>query len=118
MDGLIIPGMGDLTREVMAELSKGRLAKLVMAERVQRRAAAAAGERRTLRHGEVQMQVHPQFFHYWGQRLGYDCWEDPQFVREFLRDNPEARVKSRPRNLTVAVPAFAGNKRFSKRYAA
>jgi hypothetical protein len=33
-------------------------------------------------------------FHFWGQKLGYKCWEDKGFMDEFLRDNPECRVNS------------------------
>jgi len=57
--------------------------------------------------GELRSQVHAASFHYWGQRLGYQCWNDPQFCREYLRDNEYARVKSRPRNPTVSMAARA-----------
>jgi len=33
-------------------------------------------------------------FHFWGQKLGYGCWNDKEFMDEFLRDNPELRVNS------------------------
>lgn len=71
--------------------------------------------------GEVAMQIHPFSYHYWGNRLGYQCWEDAQFKREYLRDVPEARVKSTAANPTVIVQgsgglAAAGKKRFSKAY--
>lgn len=33
-------------------------------------------------------------FHFWGKKLGYDCWNDKEFMAEFLRDNPECRVNS------------------------
>lgn len=40
-------------------------------------------------------EITPDAFHYWGQRFGsYDCWRDKGFMREFLRDNPAARLKS------------------------
>ena len=80
------------------------------------------GERRFLQAGdiggEVGLMIHPEVFHYWGQRLGYGCWNDKQFVHEFLRDNPEARVKNRNPNPTVAVAGLStvGNKRFTKSY--
>lgn len=111
---LVIPGYGDMTKAVMDELTRGHLAKLYMAERVQRRAAATLGERRTLSAGEVTMQVHPKFYHYWGQRLGYECWEDKQFVREFLRDNPEARVTSKAANPSILVSGWQPNASRSK----
>lgn len=71
--------------------------------------------------GEVAMQIHPFSYHYWGNRLGYQCWEDNQFKREYLRDVPEARVRSHAVNPTLIVQgrgglASAGAKRFSKTY--
>jgi len=33
-------------------------------------------------------------YHFWGQKLGYACWNDKAFMDEFLRDNPELRVNS------------------------
>lgn len=89
-------------------------------------AAKEGGERRMLRSsdgngGEVSMMVDPYSYHYWGQRLGYDCWSDAEFCREFLRDNPEARVRSRPDAPTVLVSgqgglATTGTRRFHKAY--
>ncbi len=70
--------------------------KLRKAENLQVKAAAATGRRRFFGdQGEVAFQIRPEFFHYWGQRLGYEAWKDPQFVKEFLRDNPQCRVDSR-----------------------
>lgn len=69
--------------------------------------------------GELAMQIHPESYHYWGQRLGYQCWSDPTFCKEYLRDNPYARVKSRARNLSLTVPGLKpATKRFSKTYPA
>jgi hypothetical protein len=91
-----------------------------------RESAATQGERRCLRFsdgngGEVRMMVHPMSYHYWGNRLGYQCWEDAQFCREYLRDNEEARVRNVADNPTVIVQglgglASTGKKRFSKTY--
>ena len=71
--------------------------------------------------GETQIQVHPESFHYWGQRLGYQCWSDPQFTHEYLRDNQYARVKNRARETTLLVNGTGGitagvSKRFTKRW--
>lgn len=74
---------------------------LVQAEQEQALAAKAGGERLNMKHGQMAFQIHPQFYHYWGQRLGYECWDNEEFVREFLRDNPECRVRSRSRNVSV-----------------
>jgi len=83
-----------MCNSVMRELQTGRLMKLFEAKKEQHLAASAGGTRRMLKNGEVKFAIHPQFYHYWGQRLGYKCWDDRGFVHEFLRDNPECRVKS------------------------
>ena len=82
--------------QLVEEFRKGELLKLVNAKKKQEASAAATGRRKFFAdQGEVQFQIRPEYFHHWGQRLGYECWNDPQFVREFLRDNPECRVDSR-----------------------
>ena len=51
--------------------------------------------------GQVDMVIDPTVFHYWGARLGYDCWEDEEFLQEFKRDNPDARVRGAARRVTI-----------------
>lgn len=53
----------------------------------------AAGARSMDGVGRLRMRIDPTSFHYWGQRLGYDCWNDEQFLREYERDNADSRVK-------------------------
>jgi len=78
-------------------------------------AARDGGERFFLDTGEVKLQVHPYFYHHWGQKLGYECWSDEAFVREFIRDNEEVRVKNRSRQCRVGF--VSGTKRhFRKTY--
>ena len=67
-------------------------------------------------------------YHYWGRRLTYDCWRDKGFMREFLRDNPAARVRAHGTKTQVGFTApstrpesFTGmaevrNSRFRKHY--
>ncbi len=62
-------------------------------------AAKAGGVRRVLKDdghggGDVAYMVHPISFHFWGHKKGYECWQDDEFVREYLRDNPAARIKT------------------------
>jgi len=102
--------------EVKERLKQMALTRLHQAVPVQRRAAKIGGER-TLTDGRREFAIHPSFFHYWGQRLRYECWDDPQFVHEFLRDNPECRVKSRTGRIQVGMRSDAvSNKRWSKNY--
>jgi hypothetical protein len=42
--------------------------------------------------GQHELAVDNFAFHSWGQKLGYKCWSDKNFRREFARDNPGAKV--------------------------
>jgi hypothetical protein len=42
----------------------------------------------------------------WGVRLGYECWEDKQFLKEFLRDNPEVAVRNYCKKTVVGGALF------------
>lgn len=44
--------------------------------------------------GALRMRVPGDAFHFWGQKLGYDCWNDANFLREYERDNPQVKVNS------------------------
>lgn len=102
-------------REVLSQWDAQRRR---LADAQMRVAARSGGERRALRDGDglcgqVKMQVAPASYHYWGQRLGYECWQDEEFVAEYLRDNPEARVRTHAEKVTVVVrEELRGNKRF------
>lgn len=54
-------------------------------------------------------------YHYWGRRLGYECWKDDQFVHEFLRDNPGCRVHSEAVNPTI-LTGWAPSSPLAKMY--
>lgn len=51
--------------------------------------------------GELRARIPEQAYHYWGLRLGYECWQDKQFMNEFLRDNPESAVRNRVKRTMV-----------------
>lgn len=106
-------------RAVRETLAAWNAQKQKLARAQMRLAARGGAERRLLKDGEVKMMIHPTSYHYWGQRLGYQCWEDKQFCAEYLRDNPEARVRSQADHLTVRVDgglADRAAKRFRKTY--
>ena len=92
----------EVTKQFLEELREGKLIDFVQAKKEQEQAAKERQQRRFFGdQGEVKFQVHSKFYHYWGQRLGYDCWKDEQFVREFLRDNESARIKSHSNKIQV-----------------
>lgn len=68
--------------------------------------------------GQLRMRVPLDAYHFWGQKLGYDCWNDKQFLHEFERDNPAVKVKSAGgTKLQFGYQAStASAKKFSKSY--
>jgi len=48
-------------------------------------------------------------WHYWGHRLGYECWEDDTFLKEFLRDNPETAVRNYAKKTVVNGHIFTAD---------
>lgn len=64
--------------------------------------------------GRLRMRIDSTLYHHWGQKLGYDCWKDNQFLREVERDNPEVRVKCGGTKLQVGWSG--SSKKFSKKY--
>lgn len=55
--------------------------------------------------GQLRARIPAAAFHYWGIRLGYECWEDKQFMNEFIRDNPEVAVRNRMKRTMVGGAA-------------
>lgn len=105
--------MGVKLEDVLAELNFRRQARQAKCLKEVAAAQKTGGQRRFLRGeggGEVEMMIHPTSYHYWGQRLGYECWDDPTFRREYRRDNAVARVKSVADKLTIVKPDLAPNK--------
>lgn len=94
-------------QQLIDDLSKGFRAQQVVSEAAMRR------ERQELESVPLignQMNAHPTAvvpiaaFHYWGQRLGYACWDDPEFLREFKRDNPDCVPKPKMANASIVNP--------------
>lgn len=50
--------------------------------------------------GELSASIDSRSYAYWQQREP-GCWGDAQFRREYLRDNPEARVSTRSGKIQV-----------------
>jgi hypothetical protein len=110
--------ISELDPEVKRELIRGRHLKQLRdyeeAEQRQRMVAARTGEHRSMDGlGRVRLSIDAAAYHYWGQRLGYKCWSDPQFLREFERDNPHARVKC---GGTKIMLGWRADPKFRKRY--
>ena len=65
---------------------------------VQSKAIARENNSREYRHtdglGEMRASIPATAAHYWTLREGEGIWSDKKFVKRFLQDNPEAKVKS------------------------
>jgi hypothetical protein len=105
----------DVRRELVAGEHVRRVADREDAFHRQARIAREAGEHRSLDGlGRVRMMIDPTSYHYWGDRLGYQCWKDRAFLREFERDNADVRVKCGGTKIMVGwTPSV---KRFQKVY--
>lgn len=100
--------LGVSVDDVIAEFQRRHALKVAKMNQEMVLAQRAGGVRRIVRdsqHGDAHVghMVHPVSYHYWGQRLGYECWDDPQFVREYLRDNPAARVKTTTDRTSILI---------------
>jgi hypothetical protein len=51
--------------------------------------------------GRLRARIPASSFHFWGQKLGYDCWKSNAFIKEFLRDNPGLETKGGATKLQV-----------------
>jgi hypothetical protein len=40
----------------------------------------SGGERKNLPFGRLRMKVCPEVYHFWGGKLGYECWKDKSFL--------------------------------------
>ena len=114
--------MSGLPVGVVEEFRKGRHAKevqtLLKAPRVQDMIARAqpVGQRATDGLGRVRMAIATDAFHYWGRRLGYACWSDKQFLREFERDNPNVRVKSTGTRIQSGYRGYVASDALKQKY--
>lgn len=85
-----------LVPQLEAEFRRGWQMKRVNAELSSKKAAKYA----QMRHksidgiGQKVASIPGHAFHFWGKKLGYQCWDDKQFMHEFLRDNPQCKVNS------------------------
>ena len=91
--------LSELPPAVVDEFARGRMAREVVTLRDAPATQLQIAREHNVQHrsvdglGRLRMVVTPDAFHYWGRRLGYECWRDKQFLDEFERDNPAVRVK-------------------------
>jgi len=96
----------DLGREVINELCSGRrMADVAREAHRSSMEAATAGPATSIDGlGQLRARIPTESYHYWGRRLGYACWRDKQFLKEFLRDNPQCSPTYQPRKAAIIIP--------------
>lgn len=57
--------------------------------------------------GQLEMIVPPWAASWTRARHGQECFNDPGFQRDFLRDNPEFGIRSRTTKTTILHPGFS-----------
>lgn len=58
--------------------------------------------------GQLEREIPVTSYHFWGKKLGYQCWSDKNFLKEWDRDNPEYRVAYQPSKQKVMVNGTKG----------
>jgi len=51
--------------------------------------------------GAREMSVDPYIYHMWGQKYGYQIWQDKAFRDSLKRDNPEVKVSTKSKKIQV-----------------
>lgn len=79
----------DLYKPLLEEFKRGWLMEKVKGRVEQKRLAKTAKQyhRGVDGLGRLRARIPGSSFHYWGKRLGYQCWNDETFLKEFIRDN-------------------------------
>ncbi len=85
----------DLMQRVAMDMLTGWHTKALLSEmRTREQLSAAAKIEHQARDGwaeEYVAEIPKEAYYYWVQREGLECWNDPLFVKQFLRDNPQCR---------------------------
>lgn len=58
--------------------------------------------------GQLEREIPVTSFHFWGKKLGYQCWSDKNFLKEWDRDNPEYTIAYQPQKQKVMVNGTKG----------
>ena len=90
-----VEGLSDELASSVASVLRGQMQREHESAYAEQARAAHTAKRETRSvegMGELKARINPTSYHYWGKRVGYKCWDDRKFIKEYLRDNPESRV--------------------------
>lgn len=104
MEEIYIPGIGDISRELEAEFRRGFQMEAALAKKRQEEAALARRSLGLAARSNLKVTIDPFWYHYWGQREGYEIWSDEAEVSRFIQDTPELQFERAP----SATVSFAG----------
>lgn len=116
----IAESLGDmapsLKKEIISEFKTGYQREMVKSG-INHRKIATDNHRKTLKSiegvGRLRMRVDPTHFHYWGQKLGYQCWSDKGFLHDVEKVHPELKTKCEGTKLQVG---FGSKPKYHKAY--
>ena len=104
---------GDIVDGLLEEIRTGWNMEAVQAEINNRRLGTAnsSGQNRNGIEGlgRLRMEVDPTSYHFWGQKLGYQCWKDKEFLRRYEQQVPQARVRGGATRLQVGYGSAPSN---------
>lgn len=118
-EGMLAEMPEDLVDGLIKEIQTGWNMEAVSAEINNKRLGVAnsSSQRNAIEGlGRLRMEIDPTSFHYWGQRLGYDCWKDQDFLRRYEQQVPECRVNCGGTRLQVGYGSAPTNTKFRKVY--
>lgn len=77
----------DIVPQLEKELKTGFQRNRVRAEVEAKQNAVANSQRHKSIEGlgQLMARIPGDAYHFWGQKLGYGCWEDKGFLKEFAR---------------------------------
>jgi hypothetical protein len=103
----IIIGKENYTNEVREAFLTDLEGELATAESEQIKLMEAekrvsGGERKNLPFGRLRMKVCQEVYHFWGRKLGYECWKDKGFLDWFENRFKElVSIKSKSAELVI-----------------
>ncbi len=112
---------GELRADLIREFHRGEVFERAQGEAHQIKIGKTnhRQERRSIDGvGRLRMSVDPALFHAAGQKYGYSCWRDNQFLKDVERDEPSVKVKCGGTRIQSGYSGGGDSgKRFQKVYA-
>lgn len=66
--------------------------------------------------GRLRLRVDPYHYHHYGQKYGYACWRDKEFLRDVEKKHPELKVNCGGTKTSSGYTCAGQGTIFSKKY--